>query len=73
MIKNSQKEYCANNLASTVITKLRINYPDVRYSKLVSDFMDSKTYDKLYDYDTRLWAEGPSYILELYLKEMNEK
>lgn len=69
MLRNDQKEYCANNLASMVITRLRQLYPEVRYSKLVSDFIDSKTYDLLYDFETGLWAEGPGYILNEYLEE----
>lgn len=73
MLKNSQKEYCANNLASMVISQLRQLYPDVRYSKLVSDFIDSKTYDLLYDFETGLWAEGPGYILNEYLEERKSK
>lgn len=73
MIKNSQKEYCANNLSSIVISKLRELYPDVRDSKLISDFMVSETYDLLYDFDTGMWADGPDSILEDYLKEIQNK
>lgn len=73
MIKNSQKEYCANNLASLVIERLRQLYPDIRFSKIVSDFMGSETYDLLYDFETGMWAEGPDYILEWYLKENENK
>lgn len=72
MIKNNQKEYCANNLAAIVIEKLREKKPDIRFSKLVSDFMGSKTYDMLYDYETGLWSEGPDYILFCYLKEVEK-
>lgn len=73
MLKNNQKEYCANNLASMVISQLRKLYPEVRYSKLVSDFIDSKTYDLLYDFETGMWAEGPGYILNEYLEEKKLK
>lgn len=72
MLKKKQKEYCANNLAAMVIEKLRDMYPEVRFSKLVSDFMDSKTYKLLYDFETGMWAEGPDYILEWYLSEQNK-
>ena len=72
MINKSQKEYCANNLAAMVIESLRDMYPEVRFSKLVSDFMDSKTYELLYDFETGMWAEGPDYILEWYLDEQNK-
>jgi len=69
MISNDKKEYCANNLASMVIAKLKKTYPNERFSKLVSDFMGSKTYELLYDFDTGMWAEGPDYIFEWYLEE----
>lgn len=72
MLRNDQKEYCANNIAAMVISSLRERFPDVRYSKLISDFMDSKTYDLLYDFDTGMWSEGPGYVLNWYLEE-NEK
>lgn len=70
MLKNDQKEYCANNLSSMVISRLRYLFPNIRYSKLVSDFIDSKTYDLLYEFDTGFWAEGPEYILNEYLQEV---
>ena len=72
MINKSQKEYCANNLAAMAIEQLRNMYPEVRFSKLVSNFMDSKTYELLYDFETGMWAEGPDYILEWYLDEQNK-
>ena len=69
MIKNNQKEYCANNLSRIVINKICEENPDIRRSKLISDFMDSKTYDLLYDFKTGLWAEGPGYIYYMYKEE----
>lgn len=73
MIRNDQKEYCANNLASMVISYLKHKYPNIRFSKLVSDFIDSKTYDLLYNYETGMWAQGPGYILNEYLDEIKGK
>lgn len=71
MLNNRQKEYCANNLASLVIERLRTENPSIRFSKIVSDFMGSKVYDMLYDYKTHFWAEGPDYIYNSYIKERN--
>ena len=73
MIKNSQKEYCANNIASYIITQLRIKYPTIRDSKLISDFMMSNTYDMLYNFKTYFWAESYDYVLEEYLNECSYK
>lgn len=33
------------------------------------DFLCSKTGKALYDKETRLWCNGPSYIAELYMEE----
>lgn len=71
MLTNKQKEYCANNISAMVISRLRELYPNERYSKLISDFMDSNTYDLLYDFETGMWAEGPGYVLYDYLEEKN--
>lgn len=71
MLRIDQKEYCANNIAAMVIAHLRELFPDIRYSKLLSDFIGSKTYDALYDFDTGLWSRGPGYILNEYLEEKN--
>lgn len=73
MLRIDQKEYCANNLSSICISRLRELFPNIRYSKIVSDFIDSKTYDLLYEFDTGLWAEGPEYILNEYLQELKNK
>lgn len=35
------------------------------------DFLSSKTGKALYDKDTRLWCNGPSYIAELYREELS--
>lgn len=47
--------------------------PSIKFSKLVSDFMGSKTYDLLYDFESGMWAEGSDYILEYYLEEVEKK
>jgi len=41
---------------------------------VLTDFLCSKTGKTLYDKETRLWCNGPSYIAELYMEEIsNEK
>ena len=72
-IGNDQKEYCANNIAAIMISSLRERFPDASYSKLISDFMVSETYELLYDFDTAMWAEGPGYVLSWYLEEKEMK
>ena len=33
------------------------------------EFAESKTYGDLFDYETRIWAEGPDYLRGLYEEE----
>ncbi len=32
-------------------------------------FAGSRTYQMLFDYDTRLWAEGPDYLRGVWMRE----
>ena len=38
--------------------------------EVLADFLCSKTGKALYDKETRLWCNGPSYIVELYIEEV---
>ena len=40
---------------------------------VLTDFLCSKTGKALYNKDTRLWCNGPSYIAELYMEELFNK
>jgi len=68
-MRNDQKEYCANNLVARIIEILSEEQPDKSMAEIVSSFMESKTYSLLMDFSTRLWAEGPDYIIEIYKRE----
>lgn len=39
--------------------------------EVLSDFLRSKTGKALYDKETRIWCNGPSYIAELYMEEID--
>lgn len=41
--------------------------------EVLSDFLCSKTGKALYDKETRLWCNGPSYIAELYMNEIGQR
>lgn len=41
--------------------------------EVLMDFLCSKTGKALYDKETRLWCNGPSYIAELYMEEVFNK
>ena len=68
-----EKEYCVHNLASMVIDELLMKFPSEDSVDLFMSFYSSQTYKKLCDVDTRLWAEGPIYIMNMYLKEIHKE
>jgi len=41
--------------------------------EVLQDFLSSKTGKALYDENTKLWCNGPSYIAELYMEETSNK
>lgn len=41
--------------------------------EVLADFLCSKTGKALYDKETRLWCNDPSYIAELYMEEISIK
>lgn len=65
----NQKDYCINNLTSLVIDKLSRENPGKSNIELAAEFLSSHTYELLADHETRLWAEGPDYIIGLYQEE----
>ena len=39
---------------------------------VLTDFLCSKIGKALYDKETKLWCNGPSYIAELYMEEISD-
>lgn len=73
MLKYEQKEYCANNISAMIITALRKKHPKEGYKNIIFNFINSNTYELLYDFETGFWAEGPGYVLNEYLIEQKQK
>ena len=67
-VNQNAKEFCMHNLVS-MITEIIVQNTNMSAISFLEEFSKSKTYAKLYDPKTRLWAEGPNYILELYAEE----
>lgn len=61
----AQKESCAVSLMIDAVDSLsrRENIP---YEDALLLFASSKVYDALFDIETGIWKEGPTYILSLY-------
>lgn len=68
-----QKDYCVNNLTALIVNTLSKEIPEGNNIEIAADFMSSHTYELLVDHKTRLWAEGPDYIIEWYKEEKNRK
>ena len=41
--------------------------------EVLMDFLCSKTGTALYDEQTKLWCNGPSYIAEVYMEELKQR
>lgn len=67
------KEFCAHNLVSMVISDIKEYFPNTPENQILSDFTSSKTYSELFREETGLWAEGPDYIINMYLEEKGIK
>lgn len=63
------KELCAHNLVSMATHDMKEYFPDTPDNQILSDFTSSKTYSELFREETGLWAEGPDYIINMYLEE----
>ncbi len=70
-MKLASKQYCMHNLVSMVVEKLLEKDPNKKEEDVIFEFSQSKTHENLFNEKTRLWAEGPDYIIELYEDELN--
>lgn len=63
------KEFCAHNLVAIIAQDIKKYLPNIDDTEFLADFTSSKTYTQLFDEETRLWAEGSDYIMNLYFEE----
>ncbi len=66
-VRNNAIDMLVPLIVEELVEDLNIE-PDEAFFKFVS----SKTGELLYDKDSNLWWNGPSYIVELYEDEMKE-
>ena len=60
--------FLIQEMLETYSEKYHISFDDA-----LDGFTKSRTYEALYDFDTKLFREGPDYLLEWYEKEMTEE
>lgn len=72
MIPKEKMDYTIDLLITMIVEELAEESGKDSKEVLI-DFLSSKTGKALYDVDTRLWCNGPSYIADLYLEELNNQ
>ena len=61
------------DLLITMVTDEIAEETGMDRKEVLTDFLCSKTGKALYDKETRLWCNGPSYITELYMDELKNQ
>ena len=70
-ISKEKMDYTIDLLITMVIDEIVADTGKNR-NDVLTDFLCSKTGKALYDPVTRLWCNGPSYIVELYKEELKK-
>ena len=68
LVPDDQKEVCAILCMRMMLE----DYSDSRgiaFESVFEDFASSETYNRLFDFDTHLWAESPDYLALLFEEE----
>lgn len=68
-VTSEVKEFCAHNLVAIIMQDIKEYFKEMTDEELLSDFTASGTYAELFRAENGLWAEGPDYILNMYLEE----
>lgn len=68
VISKDRLDYTVDALISMVVTELaeELKKDD---KEILEDFLVSNTGKALYDSETKLWCNGPSYIADMYKDE----
>lgn len=54
-----------------IMQDIKEYFPEMTDEEILSNFTSSKTYSDLFKTTNGLWAEGPDYIMNMYLEEIN--
>lgn len=69
MISKEKMDYTIDLLITMIVEELA-EETGKDSKNILMDFLSSKTGKTLYDVDTKLWCNGPSYIADLYMEEI---
>ena len=62
--------------AITVMRCMLMSYAkknEITFEQALLDFAKSDPYEALFDLETEIWKEGPSYLMALYKEELNRE
>lgn len=71
-IADEQKEVCAILVMRTMLEDY-CKHTGKNFERELLKFTRSRTYESLFDFETRLWAEGPDYIADIYQDELKSR
>ena len=71
MISKERLDYTIDLLITMVVEEIAEDTGKIP-NEILPEFYASKTGKALYDAETRLWCNGPSYITELYMDELSK-
>lgn len=70
-VTEEQKKFAVDVMVTLVVEEL-VNELKLDSTTVLKDLVASKTGTLLYDESSKLWWNGPSYIADMYKKEMNQ-
>lgn len=70
-VTEEQKKFAVDAMVALVVEEL-VNDLNSNPTALLKDFVASKTGCLLYDESSKLWWNGPSYIADMYKKELED-
>lgn len=72
MITKERLDYTVDLLITMVVEELADDLGK-ESKEILEEFIVSKTGKNLYDTNTKLWCNGPSYIADLYKEELSKR
>lgn len=70
-VTEEQKKFAVDVMVTLVVEEL-VNDLKLDSTVVLKDFVASRTGALLYDESSKIWWNGPSYIADLYKKEIGE-
>jgi len=68
-VTEEQKKFAVDAMVTLVVEEL-VKDLKLKPTVILKDFVASKTGALLYDESSKLWWNGPSYVAEMYKKEV---